>query len=103
MNKKLKKYLEDYTSAIQNLDEVLQRSVVDDVVIDATIKRFELCYEISWKFIKAYLNEMGIACKNPRECFKYAKTNGLIRNELEWLNMIEDRNLLVHTYSLKRS
>ncbi len=103
MNEKVKKYLDDYGSAIENLGKVLQRSADDDVVIDATIKRFELSYELSWKLIKSYLSTVGINCRNPRECFKEAKANELIEKETAWLDMIEDRNLLVHTYSLERS
>lgn len=41
MNKKIKKYHKDYTSALDNLEETFRRSLDDDVVIDAAIKRFE--------------------------------------------------------------
>lgn len=55
------------------------------------------------ELIKEYLADLGIICKNPRECFKQAVINGLIENEMEWMEMIEDRNLLVHTYTSEES
>jgi len=91
--------LEDFSQAVSNLKEGLDKTV-DDLDVDGSIKRFELSYELAWKLIKAFLLETGINCKNPRDCFKSAKANGLINDELGWLRMIEDRNLLVHTYTM---
>ena len=62
-----------------------------------------MCYEISWKLIKEYLADLGIICKSPRECFKYAFQNKLIDNEDHWTRMIDDRNALVHTYTHEES
>lgn len=54
---------------------------------------------MSWKIIKLYLEDLGIICKNPRDCFKQAKINNLIENENMWMEMIDTRNELVHEYS----
>ena len=102
MKKDKERLLEDYSLAVNNLKEGLDKAV-DDLDVDGTIKRFELCYELAWKVIKNYLSETGIICKNPRDCFKSAKANGLIKDELGWLYMIEDRNRLVHTYTMEFS
>lgn len=88
----------DLDLAVKNLREAVNQSS-NDLMIDGTIKRFELCYELSWKVIKIYLSELGIICKSPRDCFKAAKENDLINEETTWLGMIDDRNLLVHTYT----
>lgn len=74
-----------------------------DLEVEGAIKRFELCYELSWKLIKEALAFLGVVCKNPRECFKQAYQNGLIENQEAWLRMIEDRNELVHVYSFEGS
>jgi len=54
---------------------------------------------LSWKIIKLYLEDLGIICKNPRDCFKQAKINNLTENENMWMEMIDTRNELVHEYS----
>ncbi len=40
---------------------------------------------------------------NPRDSFKSAYQNELLDNEEIWLKMIDDRNVLVHTYNFKQS
>lgn len=102
MKKETERLFKDFLQAVTNLGEGLEKTV-DDLDRDGAIKRFELSYELAWKFMKAYLAETGIICKNPRDCFKSAKSNGLIKDEMGWLNMIEDRNLLVHTYTMELS
>ena len=42
----------------------------NDVVRDSAIKRFELCFELSWKTLKDFLAEEGILCRFPRSCLK---------------------------------
>lgn len=102
MKSKFEIIFENFQKAVRNLENVVNIAS-DDVSIDASLKRFELCYELSWKVIKFYLEYLGIFCRSPRECFKYAVLNGLIRDELVWLEMIDDRNLLVHTYTMEES
>ncbi len=98
MNEKIKIIFNDFEKALNNLKKATEIAK-DDLDIDGTIKRFELTYELSWKLIKSFLEYNGIFCKSPRECFKYAFQNGIIDNELIWMKMIDDRNLLVHTYN----
>ncbi|MCL0051749.1 nucleotidyltransferase substrate binding protein [Thermodesulfovibrionales bacterium] len=102
MRERVKRYFDNFEKALTNLESGAEQSI-NDLDIDGTIKRFELCYELSWKFIKEYLADVGIICKNPRDCFKSAFSNNLIDNEVSWLKMIEDRNYLVHTYTFEES
>ena len=63
-------------------------------------------YELAWKLLKEVLSLLGIVCRNPRECFKHAVSNGFLENVDVWLRMIrmiEDRNELVHVYSFEGS
>lgn len=94
--------IENFKKAIKNLKYVVENAK-NDMEIDGAIKRFELCYELAWKTIKAYLADMEIVVKNPRDCFKYANQNELINDYTVWMDMIEDRNILVHTYTFEES
>jgi nucleotidyltransferase substrate binding protein (TIGR01987 family) len=98
MRERVKRTFLDFEKAFNNLKSAVEKAV-DDLDIDGTIKRFELCYELSWKIIKLYLEDLGIICKSPRDCFKQAKINNLIEDEVRWIEMIETRNQLVHEYS----
>ena len=97
MRERVKRVFNDFQKALLNLEHGAL-SAVDELDIDGALKRFELCYELAWKLIKEALADRGIICKNPRDCFKQAYANELIQDQKIWLKMIEDRNLLVHSY-----
>ena len=68
---------------------------------DSAIKRFELTFELAWKSIKKALENRGVECQSPRDCFEKAFLAGVVADNPLWLKMIEDRNLSVHTYNEK--
>lgn len=100
--KRLKQIANDYKRAYEKLKEAVDTAKTT-LEIDGTIQRFEFTFELSWKLIKAYLEKEGIICNSPRKCFKEAYKLGIIENEDIWLEMIDDRNLTVHTYDDKTS
>ncbi|MCS7200484.1 MAG: nucleotidyltransferase substrate binding protein [Caldimicrobium sp.] len=102
MRERVKKYFENFQKALRNLKIGVETSE-NDLDIDGTLKRFELCYELAWKLIKVYLEDLGIICRNPRDCFKQAFQNDLIHDVEKWYQLLEDRNLLVHTYTFEES
>ncbi|GAB6072755.1 HI0074 family nucleotidyltransferase substrate-binding subunit [Venenivibrio stagnispumantis] len=93
----LENRLTEFEKCLQKFEEVLNLEE-NDVVRDSAIKRFELCFELCWKTLKDFLTEEGIICRSPRNCFKEAFSIGIIQDEDEWLSILEDRNLSVHTY-----
>ncbi|MGC8676722.1 MAG: HI0074 family nucleotidyltransferase substrate-binding subunit [Hydrogenobaculum sp.] len=89
--------LKEYKKCLKTFREVL--SIPENEFIrDSAIKRFELCFELGWKTLKDFLTEEGIICRSPKSCLKEAFSMGLIDDEDEWLSILEDRNLSVHTY-----
>jgi nucleotidyltransferase substrate binding protein (TIGR01987 family) len=98
MNSQGKRFFDDFEKALNNLKQGISKEK-DDLDIDGTIKRFELCYELSWKLMKEYLADKGIVVKNPRDSFKQAYINDLIDEEETWILMIDDRNCLIHVYT----
>lgn len=102
MRERVERFFVDFAKAVKNLDTAID-TAIDELDMDGTIKRFELCYELSWKLIKEYLADKGVIAKNPRDCFKEAFANNLINNEDVWIKMLEDRNYLVHTYTFEES
>jgi nucleotidyltransferase substrate binding protein (TIGR01987 family) len=92
----------DFLKSIANLSEGLT-SATDDLQKDGVILRFELTYELAWKVIQVYLENEGVICMSPRDCFKKAKEIGIIEDEMLWMEMVKNRNRLVHFYSFKIS
>jgi len=103
----LDKRLKDFKSALQRLDEAINKSNEykdkDEYSFfrDSTIQRFEFTLEIAWKSIKNYLLvKEGIECRSPKSCMREFFSVGYI-DETEissLLEMIDDRNLATHTY-----
>lgn len=69
----------------------------DDLVIDATIQRFESTYELSWKLMKLYLEYNGnLEANSPRKAIKEAFKTGLIQEGDRWLQMLDEKRNLVY-------
>lgn len=105
MDQTLKLKLQDYKKALQTLKEALDMFDVKNIIVrDATIKRFEYCYELCWKTTKVYLKEIkGESVMHPKECFRtLGKERQLTPGEIEkLLIMVDDRNETTHAYGEK--
>lgn len=90
--------LKEFRSAFARLNEML--SVPKDAIgrDDALIQRFEFNYELAWKTLKAALEIEGVVVTSPRAAFQKAYAAGWIDDERAWLGMLNDRNLMSHTY-----
>ncbi|MGB3200904.1 MAG: nucleotidyltransferase substrate binding protein [Nodosilinea sp.] len=65
------------------------------------IQFFEMAFELSWKLLKDYEEQEGITAKTLRDVIKQAYQAGLITRGHDWMNALQDRNLMAHTYSEK--
>jgi len=96
--------LYNFSNALDKFIEVVDNQNIykskgfGDIYLDLLVKRFEFTYEMAWKALKRYLDFLGIEAKNPREVFKEAYSQQVIKNEEVWLDMIEQRNLTSHIY-----
>jgi nucleotidyltransferase substrate binding protein (TIGR01987 family) len=68
---------------------------------EGVIQRFEYCFELAWKTIKDYLEAGGyvFAMVTPRQVLKDAYGAKLLDDGQVWIDMLDHRNLLSHTYS----
>ncbi len=90
---------EDYHRALGRLQTALEKDAdTDDMYLDATIQRFEFCFELAWKLMKAVLEYEGSEVNSPRSTIREAWKQGLIADAEAWLDMMEKRNLSSHTY-----
>lgn len=90
-----------YAKALTRFQDVLKMSK-NEIVRDSAIKRFELLFDLSWKLIKAFLEEeKGVRCTSPKGCFREAYKQELLDYDQLWITMADWRNEAVHTYSEK--
>ena len=100
---KLKKSLMNLRKATNRFAEALQEPE-SSIVMDTTIQRFEFTYELMWKTLKIFLEDIhGIRAVSPRLVFKKAYALSIIEQEDIFLEMIQSRNLLSHTYNEKQA
>jgi nucleotidyltransferase substrate binding protein (TIGR01987 family) len=89
----------DFERVTARLDEALALPK-DAIVRDSAIQRFEISFELCWKFLKAYLEEEhNVSCTSPRTCFRAAFRNGVIEDDPFWIDLTILRNYTVHTYN----
>lgn len=108
--KKYRDKLDSLKAAINDFDESMKidLSTADDVIKDAIengqIQKFEFTTELLWKTLRAYLTEFhGIEKNSPKSAIKeFFNVRDIEANGYSVLfDMIDDRNLLSHTYSEK--
>lgn len=64
----------------------------------ALIGSFQFTFKLSWKTMKDYLVYNGVEVSLPREVIKQAFHHQLIHDGQVWIDMLEDRNMMVHVY-----
>ena len=96
---KYNRNLKSFEKALIQLGDALGESE-SPIVRDACLQRFEFSYELLWKTLKIFLEEIhGVRAVSPRQVFKEAFALSIIDEELTFVEMIESRNTLSHTYN----
>lgn len=92
----LEKAYNQFHAAILDFDKL---SVLEK---EGLIQRFEYTFELAWKTLKDYLESQEVVVRFPREVIKAAFHYELIQDGETWMDMLEKRNLLAHTYDEER-
>ena len=98
--------LESLQRALGQLRAALQALAADpdnEVIGMAVIKAYEFSFELSWKTLKDLLNHEGVDAQLPREVLRQAFAVGLLQDGQVWIDMLEQRNLMAHTYDVRRA
>jgi nucleotidyltransferase substrate binding protein (TIGR01987 family) len=69
------------------------------IVCGGFIQRFEITFDLAWKTAKDYLENLGHSVQpSPRPIIKEAFSVGVISEGQTFIDMLESRNLLSHSY-----
>jgi nucleotidyltransferase substrate binding protein (TIGR01987 family) len=95
-----KEGLTNFQSSINTLREFLREPIVNDRDKAGIIQAFKYTFEQCWKALQQEAASQGVTVASPKQAFSFSLQSGLIenRNEKLWLEMLEDRNLTIHTY-----
>jgi nucleotidyltransferase substrate binding protein (TIGR01987 family) len=98
-----KQRYQNLEKAFSSLEKALTKSSVTELERAGLIKIYELTFELAWKTLKDYLEDQAIAVKYPRDTIKEAFKYDLIEDGELWLEMLGNRNLMVHAYDETRA
>jgi len=98
-----KQRFQNFDRAVILLREPFERDVatLSNLEKEGTVQRFEFTLELAWKTLKDYLESEGqvIDPVTPRNVVKEAFTAGIVNDGQVWIDMLNHRNLLSHTYN----
>lgn len=99
----MRKY-ENFKKALKNLEVCEQYEEPYDVVTQTgLVSLFSICFEQAWKAMKEILESHGFGegkTGSPKMIIKLAYHAGMIEDEAGWLELLDRRNEVAHTYAV---
>ena len=90
---------ETFARALSKLHAALAKDIsADELFLDGLIQRFEFCFELSWKLMKAVSDYEGVEVNSPRAAIRQSFQAQLIDDAEAWLDMLEKRKISAHVY-----
>lgn len=99
---RLKERLATARRALETLQELVGLSRPSRVERDAAIQRFEYTFEACTRAVQRYLLLVeGVSSGSPKSSVRASREVGILSDEqaVIGLEMVDDRNLTVHTYN----
>lgn len=83
--------------------ELDQERELSQLEREGIIQRFEYTWELAWQTLKDYLEFQGIVIESatPRAVIKAAFEAGIISRGDDWMDALDARNKMSHTYNFK--
>lgn len=88
----------NFKKAIIQLTEFIEQPQLNKFEVQGLIQCFEYTFELAWKTTKDYLETEGFDVKSPRAAIQTAFQTQLIKDGHVWIDALEKRNLMAHTY-----
>lgn len=93
-----KQRFSNFKKATIQLTEFIDKGDLNKFEVQGLIQCFEYTFELAWKTMKDYLEFEGYEVKSPRSTIQTAFQTQLITDGHVWIDALEKRNLMAHTY-----
>jgi len=83
--------------------EIMETRELTQLEKEGLIQRFEYTWELTWKMLKDYLEHTGVVLSSitPRATLRAALEAKVISDGDRWMNALDARNKMSHTYNFK--
>jgi nucleotidyltransferase substrate binding protein (TIGR01987 family) len=93
----------NYQKALGQLREFIAQPELNKFEKQGLIQCFEYTFELAWKVMKDYLEEQGLTVNSPRSAIQTAFQTQLVKDGHMWIDALEKRNLMAHTYDEQKA
>ena len=98
-----KQRFQNFERAFIFLSKSCKLEVYDELQGAGLVQSFEFTFELAWKTLKDYLQDQGLEVQFPREVIKQAFTAQLLEDGTLWIEMLDKRDELTHTYNQEQA
>ena len=103
LDSRWKQRYSNFSKAISQLTEFVEKPELNKFEAQGLIQCFEYTFELAWKTAKDYLEEQGFSVKSPRQTIQIAFQIELVADGHVWIDALDKRNLMAHTYDEKKT
>lgn len=98
-----KQRFQNFERSFVFLDKSCKLESYDELQRAGLVQAFEFTFELALKTLKDYLQNQGLETQFPREVIKQSFTSKLIVDGMLWIEMLDKRNQLTHTYNQEQA
>ena len=93
-----KQRFKNFEKAISLLQDAVTQNELSVLEQAGVIQTYEITFELALKTLEDFLESKDVMAQFPRDVIKEAFKNKIIKKGEIWLDMLEKRNLMSHTY-----
>ncbi len=98
-----KQRFQNFEKAILQLKDAVSKDNLSLLEKAGLIQVFEFTFELAWKTVKDFLEEKEVSVKYPKDAIKEGFFYEIINDGDVWMDMLQKRNLMSHTYNQKNA
>ena len=105
MDQKIQEKFENFSKAVEKLNEIQSDRTFSDLEKTGFIQRFNFTIELAWKTLETILEFEGNMeqIRGSKDVLRVALKRGMIENGEIWMEMLDKRNQMSHQYDENKS
>lgn len=105
MDQKIQEKFENFSKAVEKLNEIQSDRTFSDLEKTGFIQRFNFTIELAWKTLETILEFEGNMeqIRGSKDVLRVALKRGMIENGEIWMEILDKRNQMSHQYDESKS